>query len=128
MREHPARPFPHTPQSMTTGALFTPTKLGALTLVPLSILASGVTTAYVPGLIGLVMNLLWFFVNGVGVRVLFAHLHTAQYYFSLIPAQVDTVLSPISAYSADIMHARSAEVMAASAWVSFPPSHCSYTL
>ncbi|KAJ7073033.1 MFS general substrate transporter [Mycena amicta] len=69
-------------------------QIGAASLVPLSILASGWITENIPGRLGLVLNLVCFFVNGVGV---------------------DTVLSPISAYSADIMHHRSAEVMAAGA-------------
>ena len=43
-------------------------QLGAATLVPLSILASGALTTFVPGRLGLVLNLCCFFVNGVGVR------------------------------------------------------------
>ncbi|KAJ7485874.1 MFS general substrate transporter [Mycena latifolia] len=69
-------------------------QIGAVTLVPLSILASGLVTTCVPGTLGLVLNLCCFFVNGVGV---------------------DTVLSPCSAYCVDVMHSRSAEVMAAGA-------------
>ncbi|KAJ6540049.1 hypothetical protein DFH09DRAFT_1323305 [Mycena vulgaris] len=71
-------------------------QLGALLLVPTSILASGLITTFVPGRLGLVLNLICFFVNGVGV---------------------DTVLSPNSAYCVDVLHSRSAEVMAAGAGV-----------
>lgn len=42
---------------------------GALFLVPLSVLAFGLTTQFVPGPLGLVINLLCLFVNGVGVRL-----------------------------------------------------------
>ncbi|KAF8553779.1 MFS general substrate transporter [Imleria badia] len=66
--------------------------LGGLVLVPLSVTLSGFTTAYVDGKVGLVINLLCFFTNGVGV---------------------DMVLTPIGAYTVDIMPSRSAEVMAA---------------
>ncbi|KAJ6555231.1 major facilitator superfamily domain-containing protein [Mycena sp. CBHHK59/15] len=68
--------------------------LGAALLVPLSILASGIITHFVDGPRGLVLNLVCFFINGIGV---------------------DLVLSPVSAYCVDVMHSRSAEVMAASA-------------
>ena len=61
--------------------------------VPLSVLASGLVTTYVAGPIGLTLNLLCFFVNGVGV---------------------DLVLTPLAAYAVDIMRDQSAEVMAAS--------------
>lgn len=76
------------PEERLKGALF-----GTLVPVPLSILASGLVTTYVPGALGLTLNLICFFVNGVGV---------------------DLVLTPLTAYSVDIMRDRSAEVMAAS--------------
>ncbi|KAJ7509483.1 MFS general substrate transporter [Mycena galericulata] len=69
-------------------------QLGAATLVPLSILASGVVTTFIPGRLGLILNLICFFVNGLGV---------------------DTVLGPNAAYCVDILHSHSAEVMAAGA-------------
>ncbi|KAJ6494259.1 MFS general substrate transporter [Mycena sanguinolenta] len=69
-------------------------RLVAATLVPLSIFASGVITTFIPGTIGLVLNLCCFFVNGVGV---------------------DLVLNPGATYTVDVMHSRSAEVMAAGA-------------
>ncbi|KIY69847.1 MFS general substrate transporter [Cylindrobasidium torrendii FP15055 ss-10] len=59
--------------------------------LPLSLLASGYLITYVPGPIGLTLNLLCFFVNGIAV---------------------DVVLTPISAYCVDILHSHSAEVMA----------------
>jgi hypothetical protein len=63
-------------------------------MVPLSVGASGLITTYVGGPIGLSLNLLCLFVNGMGV---------------------DFVLSPIASYNVDIMHSRSAEATAASA-------------
>ncbi|CAK5262229.1 unnamed protein product [Mycena citricolor] len=70
-------------------------RIGAATLVPLSVLGSGLVTQYGPdGMLGLALNLCCFFVNGVGV---------------------DTVLAPNSAYSVDIMREKSAQVMAAGA-------------
>ncbi|KAK0493376.1 MFS general substrate transporter [Armillaria luteobubalina] len=67
--------------------------IGTLIPVPLSILLSGLITQYIDGTLGLVLNLLCFFVNGVGV---------------------DMALTPATAYAVDVMHSRSAEIMAAS--------------
>ncbi|RXW25121.1 hypothetical protein EST38_g741 [Candolleomyces aberdarensis] len=66
--------------------------LPALTLIPLSALASGILTTYVDGPVGLAGNLICLFVNGFGI---------------------DMVLSPCSAYLVDILHSESAETMAA---------------
>ncbi|KAG6375873.1 major facilitator superfamily domain-containing protein [Boletus reticuloceps] len=66
--------------------------IGALVLVPISMILSGFTTAYVDGTVGLVINLVCFFTTGVGVDMIFA---------------------PIGAYVVDISPSRSAEVMAA---------------
>ncbi|KAF5349686.1 hypothetical protein D9756_008817 [Leucocoprinus leucothites] len=66
--------------------------IGASVLVPLSILLSGLSMRYVPGPIGLVLNLVCLFMNGFGV---------------------DMVLSPSAAYIVDILQTRSAEAMAA---------------
>ncbi|KAJ7287301.1 MFS general substrate transporter [Mycena rebaudengoi] len=66
---------------------------GAATLVPLSVVVCGLITHFVPGPIGLFLNLVSFFFNGLGV---------------------DLMLSPCSAYCVDVMHSRSAEMMAAS--------------
>ena len=41
---------------------------GALFLVPLSVLFSGLLTQYVPGTLGLVLNLFCLFMNGIGVN------------------------------------------------------------
>jgi hypothetical protein len=41
---------------------------GALILLPLSVLLSGVFTHYVPGTLGLVLNMVCIFVSGIGVR------------------------------------------------------------
>ncbi len=72
--------------------------IGTLIPVPLSVLLSGLITQYVDGTLGLVLNLLCFFVNGVGV---------------------DLGLAPATAYAVDVMHSRSAEIMAASMFVLF---------
>ncbi|KAJ7039126.1 MFS general substrate transporter [Mycena alexandri] len=62
------------------------------TMVPLSVVFCGLITTYIPGPLGLTLNLISFFLNGIAV---------------------DLVLSPCSAYSVDIMHSRSAEMLAA---------------
>ncbi|KAF8875624.1 MFS general substrate transporter [Infundibulicybe gibba] len=68
------------------------TLIGAMFLVPLSVLFSGLLSQFVGGKIGLILNLFCLFVNGIGV---------------------DMVLSPSAAYVVDVMHSRSAEAMAA---------------
>jgi len=65
---------------------------GALIFVPLSVLISGLLTEYVRGTLGLVLNFVCLFANGLGV---------------------DIVLSPTVAYLVDLMHSRSAEATAA---------------
>ena len=82
--------------------------LGGLVLVPISVTLSGFTTAYVDGTLGLVINLVCFFTNGVGVS---CFLNVCDIDEST--DQVDMVLIPIGAYTVDIMPSRSAEVMAA---------------
>ncbi|KAL5533973.1 hypothetical protein ACEPAG_433 [Sanghuangporus baumii] len=72
------------------------TMVGGAIMVPMSILSSGITTRYVSGRIGVVLNLIFLFFNGLGV---------------------DFVLSPSTAYSVDIMHSRSAEAMASTTGV-----------
>ncbi|TFK65167.1 MFS general substrate transporter [Pluteus cervinus] len=64
---------------------------GALVFVPLSTLFCGLLTEYVPGTLGLVLNLICFFFNGIGV---------------------DLVLAPAAAYVVDVLRDRSAEGMA----------------
>ena len=44
---------------------------GALIVVPLSVLISGLLTEYVPGTLGLVLNLVCLFINGIGVIFIF---------------------------------------------------------
>ncbi|KAG1890702.1 major facilitator superfamily domain-containing protein [Suillus fuscotomentosus] len=61
-------------------------------IVPLSIGASGLITTYIGGPIGLGLNILCLYANGVGV---------------------DLVLNPINTYNVDVMHSRSAEATAA---------------
>ncbi|OJA15431.1 hypothetical protein AZE42_10059 [Rhizopogon vesiculosus] len=68
------------------------TWIGGLFLVPLSIGASGLLTEYVDGPIGLKLNLLCLYTNGMGVAF---------------------VMNPIRAYNVDVMHSRSAEITAA---------------
>ncbi|KAF8178519.1 MFS general substrate transporter [Mycena galopus ATCC 62051] len=69
------------------------TLFGAATLVPLSIVLCGLITHFVPGLLGLSLNLFCFFLNGLGV---------------------DLVLSPSTAYTVDAMHSQSSQMLAAS--------------
>ncbi|THH09617.1 hypothetical protein EW145_g1879 [Phellinidium pouzarii] len=66
--------------------------VGAAVMVPLSVLLSGVFTHFVSGNVGIALNLGCLFANGLGV---------------------DFVLSPSASYSVDILHSRSAEIMAA---------------
>ncbi|OAX33670.1 MFS general substrate transporter [Rhizopogon vinicolor AM-OR11-026] len=68
------------------------TWIGGLFMVPLSIAASGLLTTYVGGPIGLSLNLLCLYINGMGV---------------------DFVLNPIGSYNVDVVHSRSAEITAA---------------
>ncbi|KAG1830695.1 hypothetical protein DFJ58DRAFT_267616 [Suillus subalutaceus] len=68
------------------------TWIGGLFMVPLSIGASGLITTYIGGSIGLALNILCLYVNGVGI---------------------DSVLNPISSYNVDVVHSRSAEATAA---------------
>ncbi|KAJ7729532.1 MFS general substrate transporter [Mycena maculata] len=75
------------PEDRLRGTLF-----GAATFVPLSVVLCGLITHFVEGPLGLFLNLVCFFFNGLGV---------------------DLVLSPSTAYSVDVMHSRSAETMAA---------------
>lgn len=65
-------------------------------MVPLSIGVSGLLTAYVGGPIGLLLNLLCLFVNGMGVVF---------------------VLNPIGSYNVDVVHTQSAEITAANVCV-----------
>ncbi|KAJ7496990.1 MFS general substrate transporter [Mycena latifolia] len=69
------------------------TLFGGATFVPLSVVLCGLITHFIEGPLGLFLNLVCFFFNGLGV---------------------DLVLSPSSAYAVDVMHSRSAEMMAAS--------------
>ncbi|KAI0760807.1 MFS general substrate transporter [Fomes fomentarius] len=70
-----------------------PALWGAGVCTPLSVLLTGLTIKYVPGTPGIVLNLMWMFLNGIGV---------------------DLTLTPASAYYVDILHSKSAETMAAS--------------
>ncbi|KAG1884734.1 major facilitator superfamily domain-containing protein [Suillus subluteus] len=73
------------------------TWIGGLVTIPLSIGASGLITTYVGGPVGLWLNLLCLYTNGMGV---------------------DFVFNPIGSYNVDVAHSRSAEATAASASVS----------
>ncbi|KAJ6576582.1 MFS general substrate transporter [Mycena vulgaris] len=74
------------PEDRLRAALF-----GASTLVPLSVLLSGLTITYLDGPVGIVLTLCCLFFNGLGV---------------------DMVLNPIGTYSVDIFLSRSAEGIA----------------
>ncbi|KAJ4482506.1 MFS general substrate transporter [Lentinula aciculospora] len=75
------------PEDRLIGTVF-----ASATLVPLSVLGLGLITTYVEGKVGLCLDFLCLFANGIGV---------------------DLVLSPSAAYVVDVMHSRSAESMAA---------------
>lgn len=64
---------------------------GALIFLPIPVLLSGVFTHYVSGTLGLVLNMLCFFISGIGA---------------------DVIMTPIAAYNVDILHHRSAEAYA----------------
>jgi len=64
---------------------------GALVLVPLTMILSGIITEYVEGPIGLVLDLACFFLNGFGLQM---------------------VLGPAAAYLVDVLHSRSTEAVA----------------
>ncbi|OJT01991.1 MFS antiporter QDR3 [Trametes pubescens] len=72
------------------------TLFGALVLVPFSVLISGLATQFIPGALGITINVACLFANGIAV---------------------DLVLTPSSSYYVDILHSRSAEVWAASSAV-----------
>ncbi|KAG2073412.1 hypothetical protein BDR04DRAFT_1152182 [Suillus decipiens] len=72
------------------------TWIGGLVMVPLSIGASGLITTYIGGPVGLCLNLLCLYTNGMGV---------------------DFVFNPIGSYNVDVARSRSAETTAASAAV-----------
>ncbi|KAI0310281.1 major facilitator superfamily domain-containing protein [Amylostereum chailletii] len=65
---------------------------GMLVLVPIPMAVSGAATRYVSGTPGIVINLVCLFINGVGV---------------------DFSMTPMAAYIVDVLHAQSAEAMAA---------------
>ena len=93
---------------------------GAGCFVPLSVLLTGLTIKYVPGTPGIVLNLLWLFMNGIGVRATPFSRIQCRLLIMLVALpnfnfQVDIVLTPSSSYYVDIMHSKSAETMAASA-------------
>ncbi|KIJ33129.1 hypothetical protein M422DRAFT_265000 [Sphaerobolus stellatus SS14] len=77
---------------------------GALILLPMSVLIFGLTAQFVDGKAGLIIILFCLLANGIGV---------------------DVVLSPSGTYTVDIMHDRSAEVMAAS--TAFRNTFCAIT-
>jgi hypothetical protein len=89
---------------------------GALVLLPLSVLLSGVFTRYVAGTTGLVLNMGCLFVSGVGVRVM-GPSTAVSLIESTMAMQADIVLTPIAAYNVDILHGRSAEAFAVTRWV-----------
>jgi MFS family permease len=66
------------------------TVVGAGLFAPMSVLLSGLITNYIPGTLGIVLNVIVLFINGIGV---------------------DLTLSPSAAYGVDVLHSRSAEVM-----------------
>jgi MFS family permease len=84
------------------------TWIGGLFMVPLSVGASGLLTTYVGGPVGLSLNLLCLFINGMGVGLCLLMHEVAHWIL-----QVDFVMNPISSYHVDVVHSRSAEIIAA---------------
>ena len=82
---------------------------GALVMVPVSMVLCGLTTHFVEGHLGLGLNCIWLFMNGLGVR---SSPNQTTPVLNNVP-QVDFVLCPSFAYNVDILHDRSAEVTAA---------------
>lgn len=74
---------------------------------------------HVPGRLGIVLNLVSLFANGIGVSTSFCLTVTWSVTVTLL-GQVDMVLSPGGAYQVDVLHSKSAEIMAASRSV-IPP-------
>ncbi len=95
------------------------TTIGAVFLVPMSVLCSGIFTRYVPGTLGIVLNLVCLFANGIGVRRMNC-LGLVYIELEADSDQVDFVLSPSAAYNVDVVHSRSAEIMAANKFVTSP--------
>ncbi|KAF9009712.1 major facilitator superfamily domain-containing protein [Cyathus striatus] len=69
--------------------------IGSLTLVPLSVVISGLVTTYIEGRIGLLLNLLCLFINGFGVTM---------------------SMSPAAAYNVDVMDSSQSADSVAATW------------
>ena len=82
-------------------------------MVPLSVAASGLITTYVGGPIGLSLNLLCLYTNGMGVSLPSLSVHEVTHRY----LQVDFVVNPVASYNVDVVHSRSAEISAAYASV-----------
>ena len=87
--------------------------------LPLIVLASGFITTYLPTRTGLVLNLIFLFINGMGVRVSFFQWIQLIYLINFSMDQSDFILTPCGAYVVDVLHANSAEVTAAVEFVLF---------
>ncbi|KAL1687207.1 major facilitator superfamily domain-containing protein, partial [Schizophyllum commune] len=79
-------------------------------LIPLTLIAFGLTTHFVPGPLGLTLNLIWFFLNGIGVSSCQVDVPTVLIRYFV---KVDATLAPIGSYCVDIMHEHSAEAVSA---------------
>jgi hypothetical protein len=90
------------------------TWIGGLFMVPLSVAASGLITTYVGGPIGLSLNLMCLYTNGMGVGLRSLLVHEVTHW----SLQVDCVMNPVGSYNVDVVHSRSAEITAAHASVS----------
>jgi len=91
--------------------------------LPITVLASGLITRYIPGTFGLVLNLVCFFINGIGVSAfLLAEVICSPWLINdwllFLPCKCDIALTPCGAYVVDVLHSNSAEVTAAVKWVS----------
>jgi hypothetical protein len=77
-------------------------------MVPLSVGASGLLTAYVGGPIGLSLNLLCLYIHGMGVGLCPSLCMNPLIVF----VQADFVLNPIAVYNLDVAQIRSTEIIA----------------
>lgn len=87
---------------------------GAGVFVPLSVLLSGLTTQFVPGTLGIVLNLVWLFMNSIGVCAYVDPEDRLTDLRRTLNSQINIVLTPSQSYYIDIWHSRSAETTAAS--------------
>lgn len=87
------------------------TLFSAGVLAPLSVIFAGVVTQYVKGTTGIVLTLICFFVNGVGVSKSTLYIYPALTWCFV--TQINSIFTVTSAYAVDAYQSRSAEAIAA---------------